>query len=391
VKAFRTTLSASEAHVNDDRDLLNHPAADPSRSESSAVRHRARQASMAVWIGLLLVTAAVTLWYAVEVVLLVFLGLLLAIVLRTLAEWAAKRTGLRVGVSLALLLAGLLGLALLAGWTLFPAAADQLDQLGRTLPAAAEQARTHLRQYEWGRWVLTHLGEMGGPNPGTIAGTARGLLSAGASAIVNVVVVLFLGVYLAADPARYHRGLLRLVPPARRPRAAEWLDTVGFTLRWWLLGQLAAMLLVGGITAAGLLLLGVPSAFGLGLLAGTFEFVPVLGPFAAAVPGLLVAAQEGRDTVLWVGLLYLGVQTAEGYLLTPLVQSRAVHLPPALTIVAQLLLGTLLGVLGVLVAVPLMAVALVSVQMLHVEDVLNDRMEVAGEADARERVSARAR
>jgi predicted PurR-regulated permease PerM len=166
------------------------------------------------------------------------------------------------------------------------------------------------------------------------------------------------------------------------------LHALRFTLQWWLIGQAAAMTLVAVLTTGGLLIIGVPAALALGLFAGMAEFVPTFGPLAAAVPALISSAQQEESTLLAVALLYLGVQTLEAYVVTPLVQSRTVHLPPVLTIFAQIFLGFLLGFIGLLVAVPLTAAGMVLVKMLYVEDTLGDHsLEVEGEDEAKEQTA----
>jgi predicted PurR-regulated permease PerM len=134
------------------------------------------------------------------------------------------------------------------------------------------------------------------------------------------------------------------------------------------------MAVVGVATTAGLWLLGVPFALALGVVAFVLDFVPYIGPILSAVPAILVAMTLGPMEALYVGLLYFGVQSLESYLLTPLVQQRAVQLPPALTILSQVLLGLLLGGFGLALATPLTAVGVVLVRELYVEDVLEDRV-----------------
>ena len=122
----------------------------------------------------------------------------------------------------------------------------------------------------------------------------------------------------------------------------------------------------------GLWLIGVPQALALGIVAGLLDFIPNVGPILASVPGIL-AASAGTTQALYALVLYIAIQTAENNLITPIVQRRAVDLPPALTMVALLVMGLLGGVLGLLLAVPLAAVLTVAVRMAYVEDVLGDR------------------
>jgi predicted PurR-regulated permease PerM len=153
----------------------------------------------------------------------------------------------------------------------------------------------------------------------------------------------------------------------------------GGALRLWLLGQLASMVIVGVLTGVGLWLVGLPSPFVLGLLAGLAEFVPIIGPILAAIPGLVLALSYGTEMVVWVLAVYVIVQQIESYVILPVVQRKAVSLPPALTLFAVVAMGVLFGPLGLLFATPLTVVAFVLVKKLYLVDALHERTEIPGE------------
>ncbi|MFC3128985.1 AI-2E family transporter [Coralloluteibacterium stylophorae] len=165
-----------------------------------------------------------------------------------------------------------------------------------------------------------------------------------------------------------------------RAPAAEALADSGRALRLWLGGQAVAMLAVGVLTGLGLWALGVPAALGLAIIATLLDFVPLVGPIAAAVPAILLALTVDPRTGLLTTLLYLVVQQIEGNLLQPLVQQRAVELPPALLLFALIGAGLLFGVLGVLLAAPLTVVIFVLVKRLYVRETLGEDTDVPGEA-----------
>lgn len=197
--------------------------------------------------------------------------------------------------------------------------------------------------------------------------------------LLALFVVLVSGIYLAAAPRMYVKGVLHLVPHARRPRYGEVLQRLAFTIRWWMIGQLVPMAVIGVLTAIGLKIIGIELWFILGLLAALFNFVPNFGPLISGVPAFLLALADSPTKALWVVGLYVVAQSLEGYVLTPLVQRRAVELPPALLILFQVLAGLLLGALGVVLAAPLLAVVVVAVKMLYVEDVMGDEAHVPGD------------
>jgi predicted PurR-regulated permease PerM len=185
--------------------------------------------------------------------------------------------------------------------------------------------------------------------------------------LAEAIIVLAVAVYLAMSPETYRRGLLRLIPPARRDQTEEALDAAGNALRNWLLGQGVAMLGVGIATTLGLWLVGVPTPIVLGVIAALLDFVPFFGPIVAAIPGVLLGFQESPQTALYAALVYLVVQQLEGNVLQPLAQRWAVHIPPALSLLAVVAFGLLFGIVGILFAVPLAVVTMVLVRKLYVE------------------------
>jgi predicted PurR-regulated permease PerM len=108
--------------------------------------------------------------------------------------------------------------------------------------------------------------------------------------------------------------------------------------------------------------------------AGVLNFIPNIGPWIAAVPAVLIGFLQGPQQAMYVALLYLLLQAIDGYLLTPLVDRKSVKLPPVLTITAQVLLGVAFGFIGILLASPLTAAAIILVNMVYVEGVLGDRV-----------------
>lgn len=337
-------------------------------------KETAQHALVYVGIAVAVVIALVLLWYAVDVVLLAFIGILAAILLRAPADWLAARFGWREGAALALVGCVLLAL-LVGGGVLFGRgiAAEALALVDR-IPDIVASAREQLSENEFGRRAVEFAEASGlfSGGEGQFLGRGLGLLGSTFGAIANVLIVLFFAVFMAAQPRLYVEGFLHLVARKKRARVREVLHEIGEVLRRWLVGQTVLGVCVAILTGAGLVLLGAPFPFALALLAGLMEFVPYIGPFVAAIPAILVGFAEGSELALYIGLLFAGIQLTESYVLAPLVQQRAVHLPPAAILFAQVLMGAIVGALGVAVATPLAAAVMVAVSMLYVEDALGD-------------------
>jgi len=407
--------------------LREEPAGPRPRSWSLAVSGIAVVAFMAV-----LALA----WMAASTLLLVFAGILLGVFLdgltRLLGQVLPGSRGLRLSL-VSLVLAGLtLALIAFGGATIVQQGRD----LGQTVASQAGTVRDRLKDYGIdipeitpGKGSGKKAGESAsgestggapgggdgkpgggddsgprrdddsassGQKPGGLAGLASGamkspgslLSDAGSvlgpaatvviglfSALGNALVIIFLGLSVAADPGAYRDGLVRFVPPAHRDRATALLDGMGETLRHWLFGQLITMAVIFVCTWAGLAFLGIGGALILGLQAGLLAFIPTIGPLIAGVVILLASLASGTTALLGALGVYLAVQTLESYGLTPFIQKQALDIPPATIFAGQLVLGVIFGLWGIALALPLMAVAKVLLAQLYIEDTLHEEAE----------------
>lgn len=326
--------------------------------------------------------AAVGLYLAWEVsgtLLLIFAGGLLAVVLD--AAVAALGRVLPVGRIWRLGIVTIAAAALIGAGLAF-GGISLLDQLRSLIDGASDQWAALLGWLDGQGVDLSNLPEPQEamatlrdnlPDAGMIFSHVQTMFGSVSGALTNAVVIVFLGLFFAADPAGYRDGFLKLIPVDRRVRVGEVLVEAGLSLRGWLLGQLAMMALVGVSVAILLTAFGIANAMLLGLLAGLLNFVPFLGPILAAIPVLLAVAPEGLTTLLLVGGLFVVIQSIEGYLIGPLIQQRAVHLPPAWSLAALLVAGALFGGIGIALATPLLAVIRILVLRLYVEDGLERR------------------
>ena len=385
-------------------------------------RSFARRALIAVGLAIAFAALAMFLWYSMYVLLLAFAAVLVGVLLRGGAEWVAQRLGVGPGWGLGIVVLALVGFFVLLGFFAAPSIVREAENLADRIPQSLQKADDSLRKQSWGRRLLGD-GGVGGGQPASQPATQPAEQSSGQPAsqpstqpstqpagnqtvmdkvmaagsgdgvmkratrfanqilhgLLALFVVLVTGIYLAAAPRMYVEGVVMLAPHARRRRYREVMGRLAYVLRWWMIGQLIPMVAIGILTAVGLKIIGVPMWLFLGLLAALFNFIPNFGPLISGTPAFLLALADSPTKAMWVVGLYILAQSLEGYVLTPMVQRRAVELPPALLILFQVLAGLLLGVLGVVLAAPLLAVVVVAIKMLYVEDVLGDETHKPGD------------
>lgn len=314
-------------------------------------------------------------WYAARMVLVLFAGVLFAIFLRGVSDWITEHFGIKPRWSLALVSLALLVLAVAAVLMFSAQVAQQIDELTAALTSSVRNLEQYLQQYRWGRQLLEQARGSSDVIRGAtdIAPRVMGVFSTVIGALTGLVLIIFVGLYLAVDPELYERGLIKLVPIPHRSRAREVLHRVHMALKGWLFAQLVSMSIIGVLTMIGLAVIGIPLWFTLGLLAALLTFIPNIGPVLSVVPPALLALNDEPIKALYVVLYYLALQTLESYFITPMIQQKAISLPPVVIIAAQVIMGVLLGALGLALATPMVAAVMVLVQMLYLEDVLGDR------------------
>jgi predicted PurR-regulated permease PerM len=358
------------------------------------------------------------LWFANALFLVTFLGVLFAIAVSAGVD-RLERLRIPRGVGAAVIVLSFFGLLIGFGAWLAPTLRSQGAELRQKLPEAIDRAEQWVNKRQSGMFgILLGGSEAVGRPPGAagdsaaqgapgarptpdsaaqagaaptsgdsapqaegapelhqriqekLSGATRYLfpfLTHTVEALGGILIVVFLSIYLAADPQLYRRGALALIPHRRRKQAALVMDRVASVLRKWLVTQLIAMLVIGAVTTTVLLILRVKAAFALGVLAGLFEFIPTVGPLLSAIPGVAMAFLDSPEKAAMVAVAYWGIQFLENHILIPLLMKGGMDLPPALTVITQALLALVFGFLGLMVAVPLLATVMVMVQVLYVD------------------------
>jgi predicted PurR-regulated permease PerM len=300
-------------------------------------------------------------WVIAYPLALIFGGVVIAQGIAPLVEWPARyvpRSVAVVGVYLALLAATGVG-----AWMFVPIVIAQATALAADLPrfeAALQRVVDRWSPVGMER-IVSSVGGYAGQFSGMLLELPLTLVAAGA----NLVLVFFLSLYWLIAQPRLRGWALSLVPDEHRDTIRDVLGEVGSTVGGYVRGVLISALAVGALTYAGLLLLGMPSAVALAVLAGVGELIPVLGPFLAGIPAVAVALATGAVDPLLVVAFYVGLQQVESNILIPLVMRGQAQIPPLLSLMAFLIGAAVGGVVGALIAIPLFgALRVVVVRML---------------------------
>src|SRR5687768_10022328 len=384
------------------------------------------------------------LWFANQLVLVVFLGVLFGLAVEAGVDRLEKYR-IRRGIGAAMIVIGFFALLVGVGAWITPTIREQSVELKTKIPEAVDRVEAWLKKRQSGFFGIVFGGSgpasqpaagqtaagqtasgqtsVGSPDsarpplpvPGTAArtdttrassDTGRAPTQGGASSagetlrgslgrqlgrvtgyvfpflshtvavFAGLMLIIFMAIYIAADPDTYHRGMMHLFPHHVRKRAGEVLSAMAIVLRRWLVTQMIAMAVIGTVTTIALLILKVKAAFALGLIAGLMEFIPTVGPIISAIPAVAMGFIDSPQKAFTVAAVYMGIQFLENHLLIPMLMKGGVDVPPVLTILGQALFTLLFGFLGLMVAVPALAAVMVAVKMLYVERVVGDDIAV---------------
>lgn len=391
-----------------DQELLPEPLPHERRGWRTADVARASIVVLAVWFGLQL------LWSVSSLVFLVFLATLFGLAVGSGVDYL-ERFRIRRGIASALIVLGTLGtIGGVLAWTA-PTLVEQGKQLQTDFPEAIHKVQTWIDSKRTGlvgtliKSAATPPALVGASTvaaPATVGvssastrrptaaqairqaadsiaaspseaikrriteglgGASRYLLSFVSNTLAAVaafVLLVFLAMYIGAEPEVYRGWLLAVVPATSRAQVRLVLAEMATVLRKWLVTQMIAMVVIGVVSMIVLLMLGVKAPFALAFIAGLFEFIPTVGPLLSAVPAILMAFVDSPEKALAVLIAYWGIQFLENNLLIPYLMRGEMDLPPAITLVAQSLMTLVFGFVGLMVAVPLTAAVLVPLRMM---------------------------
>ena len=310
--------------------------------------------------------AGIVLWCAIIVrhaLLVVYAAVVLAIGFSPIVRIIERQ---RLGVAkrlprwfaILILYVAILGTVALIFALVFPPLVHQAVALWDKLPEMFDRAQQFLiskgiiAEHLTLREAVAKTPGTGGDAAGAIAGAVINVVGG----IFGVVTILILTFYLLVESSSLRDTFLRLFPREERGRVRQAGHEVTLKVSAWLGGQLLLGAIIGSSSAIGLWALGIPFFYVLALLSGIGEMIPVIGPFLSAIPALAVAASVSLDKVIFVAIFFIVQQQVENHLLVPRIMSKQVGVSAVTVIVALLIGGSLLGIVGALLAVPTAAI-----------------------------------
>ena len=322
--------------------------------------------------ALALVVIGLLTWELRWVLLVLFGAVVLAVALDVPITLLRRLLPLNRPAALIVVVVSLVLLGGVLGQLLLPELLEQIKQLTTLLPVLALRLSSLARQVDWLPDLdqqLMALGTWERLQP--LGGQLLGLAGGAANTTIQMLLMALLAILLALDPRSHQKVIVSLTPSFWRPQMKHLLGESRQALGGWLAGMTLSAVSVFLLTWAGLALLGVPLALLSSLVCGLLTFVPTIGPTAATLLPLAVALLVSPAKMLQVLVLRLILQNAEAFLLTPVLLRRTVNLLPTVALTAQLCLGALLGLPGVLLALPLVVVLQVLFEEVLVKEVMD--------------------
>lgn len=326
----------------------------------------ARRAVLLVLLG----AVAAALYVTSDLLILAFGAILGAIVIHAIAELLATRLRVPARASVGTAIVVVLAVIALLGWLFGVEFRSQVNLLVERLPVMIGELERYMGQSAVGQKIVDAVRSAYAGS--RVAQDVGGLASGAGELILNALLVLIGAIFFAADPRVYERGFLLLIPRAQRATVEDALVDVAATLRLWLRAQLIQMTTMGVLVGLGLWLAGVPSAPALALLTGLSEFVPYVGPVAAMLPALGLAATRGSEPVVWTLVVFLVVRLIQTNFITPFVTSRVVAIPPAVALFAIVAVGAIFGLFGLFFSAAILVVAVTLIRSLYLREMLGE-------------------
>lgn len=298
-----------------------------------------------------------------SVLLLVLAGALIALYFYGVADILQRK--LHCSSKTAIVLSVIINILFLAGiiWFVGATIQVQISELSQTLPSTIQTVKEYIGSSAIGRSILQQFNATGDSTK-TLDILNR-FFSSSFGVLSDLYIIFLLAIFFISAPAIYKKGMVKLLPEKAKEKGAEIILRIHILLKGWLKVQLIGMVFIGIATAIGLMIVGIPMVLTLALIAAIFNFIPNFGMLLALIPAVLIGLTHGMGTALVIVCIYTFIQFLQNAIQQPLVQTKMINIPPALSITSQIALGLLVGFWGILLATPVLIILIVLVEELY--------------------------
>jgi predicted PurR-regulated permease PerM len=300
-----------------------------------------------------------------NVLLLILTGALVALFFHGYARLIQRKLRVPAKLSLLISIISTFVIISLLLWFMGARIQEQVTELAKTLPSTISNAQLQLSKTSIGQKILEKTSSE--QISDAVYSYSSSFFNSTFGVFTNIYIIVFLGIFFTISPGVYINGFLILIPAKGRQQAKGILDKIGFTLTQWLKGQIFSMIIIALLKWVALIILDIPMAIALALIAGILNFIPNFGPLISMFPAILIALTISVDKAIVVTIVYLLLQIFEGNVITPSIQQRLINMPAALIIIAQLFMGIVSGGWGLVLATPLVAILIVVVQETYLK------------------------
>jgi predicted PurR-regulated permease PerM len=317
-------------------------------------------------IVVLVVCAVLMMHLAFNVLLMVLAGSLIAIYFHGLGDLLQRTLRMPRKYAVALSVGGTFLLLLLILWFMGEKVQVQIAELTNTLPTTVDAAKNQLNSSLLGKKLMDNFTGDNAPN---LTHTLQTFFSSSFGMLGDLYVIIFLAIFFTASPGLYKNWIMLLIPKPGKAIGSHIMDRITVSLKGWLKSMIISIIAISMFIAAGLSIVSIPLALVLGLIAGLLKLVPNFGALLAMIPGVLIGLTISPETAIIVAAIYIVSQSIVGNVITPLVQKKMINLLPALTFISQILMGSFSGALGIILAVPLLAILDILVDEFYVKKI----------------------
>ena len=300
-----------------------------------------------------------------NVFLLLLAASLIALFFGAVSNKIKKWTGLRDGVSLAVTIIVVVLLVGLFFWLVGSEAQIQYKEMQEAVPIMIDNAQTYLNRTTLGQKLSQQISDI--ENQKKVIPFLQDFFKTSFGIFGDLYIVIFLAMFLSVSPFDYVNGVVNLVPRRGKAKTKQLFESMGYNLQKWIKGAIISGFVIFVLISTALLILGVDMWLILAITAGLLNVIPNFGPIIAMIPAVMVALLTSPTLALMVAGSFIIVQAIEGNLITPNIQKKLLSIPPALLISFQVLMGTLAGGWGIVLAVPLLVIVITVVKSLYLD------------------------